>query len=79
MHPNAAGDAAPEGGEDAVLPVDDADVTATLDGVDNIARHGLGLEHHGIVERACQQGGVDKAWADIGELDGQAASVGLLL
>ena len=79
MPPNDAGDAAPEGGEDAVAPIDDADVTTTLDGVDDIARHSLGLEHHGIMERACQQGGIDEAWADIGEPDIEAASMGLLL
>ena len=76
--PEATGDAAPEGSEQAVAPVDDTDVAMVVDGSDDVARHVLGLEHHRIVEVARQQGGIDESWTDIREVNIQVACVSLL-
>ena len=50
-----------------------------LDGIDNLAGYSLGLEHHGVMERAAEQSCIDKAWTDIGKPYIEAAGMGLLL
>ena len=69
MAPEGAWDAAPEGGHDSVAPVDDLDVAFVLDGADDLAGDFFGFEHHGVMEVAFQQVGIDEAWADVGETD----------
>ena len=44
MAPEGAGDATPEGCEEAVFPVDDADVLLVVDGVDDLLGYWLWLE-----------------------------------
>ena len=78
MAPEGAGDAAPEGCEETVFPVDDADVLLVVDGVEDFLGYGLWLEQHGVVEVAMKEGCVYEAWTDIRELDVQSSGVGLL-
>ena len=78
MAPEGAGDAAPEGCEETVFPVDDADVLLVVDGVEDLLGYGLWLEQHGVVEVAMKEGCVYEAWTDIRELDVQSSGVGLL-
>ena len=78
MAPEGAGDAAPEGCEKTVFPVDDADVLLVVDGVEDFLGYGLWLEQHGVVEVAMKEGCVYEAWTDIRELDVQSSGVGLL-
>ena len=69
MAPEAAGDAAPEGGEQTVAPVDDAHMALTMEGPDDVLGDGLGLHEHGIVELTVKQVGIDEAGTNIGEAD----------
>lgn len=69
----------PEGGEEAVAEVDDADVVMVVEGMDNVASNGLGLHQHRIAEITTEQGGIDKAWTDVGETDVKPSLVRLLL
>ena len=78
MAPEGAGDAAPEGCEETVFPVDDADVLLVVDGVEDLLGYGLCLEQHGVGGVAIKEGGVYEAWTDIRELDVQSSGVGLL-
>ena len=78
MAPEGAGDAAPEGCEETVFPVDDADVVLVVDGIEDFLSYGLWLEQHGVVEVAMKEGCVYEAWTDIRELDVQSSGVGLL-
>lgn len=78
MAPEGAGDAAPEGCEETVFPVDDADVVLVVDGIEDFLGYGLWLEQHGVVEVAMKEGCVYEAWTDIRELDVQSSGVGLL-
>ena len=59
----------PEEGKHAIAGIDDADMTTFADAADNIARNTLGAEHHRIAERAAEQGGIHKAWTDIGKVN----------
>ena len=79
MSPKTSGDSTPEGCQEAVFPVDDSDVLVMVDGSDDFFGHFFGFEHHRIMEIATEQGGVDKAWTDIGESDVQSSCFGLLL
>ena len=78
MAPEGAGDATPEGCEEAVFPVDDADVLLVVDGVEDFLGYGLWLEQHGVVEVAIEEGRIHKTWTDICELDVKSSSIGLL-
>ena len=77
--PDETGNAAPEGCEQAVAPVDDANVLTTVDGGDNLSGDILGLEHHRIMEIAIEQGGIHEARSDIGKMDVEPPGIGLLL
>ena len=69
MAPDGAGDATPEGREEAVFPIDDADVLLVVDGVDDLLGYWLWLEQHGVVELTIEEGRIYKTWTDICELD----------
>ena len=56
MTPEASGNSAPEGSQEAILPVDDSDVLAMVDGGDDLFGNLLGFEHHRIMEVASEQG-----------------------
>ena len=78
MPPEASGDSTPEGGHQAVFPVDDSDVLVAVDGGDDLFSDFLRFEHHRIMEIATEQGRIDKAWTDVGEVDFQTPCIGLL-
>ena len=78
MAPQDVGKKAPQGGEDAVFPIQHNDMTMAIDCPYNLAGHLVGLEHHGATEITTQQIGIDKARADVGKADFQAAGIGLL-
>lgn len=78
MTPEGAGDAAPEGCEETVFPVDDADVLLVVDGIEDFLGYGLWLEQHGVVEFAIEEGCVYEARTDIRKFNVQSSGVGLL-
>ena len=50
MAPETFGDSAPEGGQEAVFPVDDSDVLVTVDSGDDFLGDFVGFEHHRVME-----------------------------
>ena len=50
-----------------------------MDAIDDIASNALGVQHHRVAEGTAEQGGIHKAWTDIGKPDIKSALMSLLL
>ena len=44
-----------------------------MDAIDDIASNALGVQHHRVAEGTAEQGGIHKAWTDIGKPDIKSA------
>ena len=55
--PDETGHPAPKGGQDAITPVDDADMLPAVEGSDYLVGHLSGTKHHGVTEVAAEADG----------------------
>ena len=78
MTPEATWDASPEGSEETIAPVDDADVVVSLDGTDDLTCDVLRSKHHRITEITSQQRRIHKSRSDIRKTNPQSSLMSLL-
>ena len=79
MPPYGARDASPQGGKDGIFPINHLDMALTVNGFDDVSCHSLRLQHHGVMEIALEQVGIDETWANVSKTDFQVPCIGLLL
>ena len=77
--PKEAGYSAPDGSQHTVAPIDDTNVLALMDGIDDFLGNLVRLQHHRIMKIAAKQSGINKTWADVRKTDVKTAGVRLLL